>query len=201
MFHIHTIYTDGKLKVEDYFEFSKTHNLDKLIFLEHIRRESDYDVSKFIGEIKNCVESYKIQALAGFETKILTDGTLDISDNDLARADLLGIAEHGFPGDYSAYRNAFSKVIDRYSPLTRIKPVVWVHPGLWFIKNRLMSVKSHEYLEMIDIAQKNGLFIEQNFRYKLIADDFKSSVPLSKLVLGVDAHTHEHLDAWLKRSK
>src|ERR1035437_6033754 len=98
LFHLHTRYTDGALSPNEYFEFAQQHGYQRLIFLEHIRRSPKYDVSQFISEIRECESRFEVAATIGFEAKVLPGGDLDISDEHLKLAQVVGIAEHGFKG-------------------------------------------------------------------------------------------------------
>ena len=84
LFHLHTTSTDGELTVRQYFEYASQQRIQRLIFLEHIRRNPQYDVEAFVGEVKENSQRCRIPAVVGFEAKLLPDGRLDILDRHAA---------------------------------------------------------------------------------------------------------------------
>lgn len=189
LFHVHTSHTDGKLKVQDYFDFAEKGGYEKIIFLEHIRHDLDYDVGRFSQEIAECSDKYGILGILGFETKILPDGRLDIRSNHLEIAQVIGVAEHGFPDDINILTHAFYNVIAAATQLLPSTHVVWVHPGLWFKKRNLLDKNLSLYKDMLMHAQDHGIKIEHNLRYKLIPPMLIDWIDPQQLVIGQDAHS------------
>lgn len=196
IFHIHTRYTDGKLDVRDYFEFAKARGAERLLFLEHIRRTPTYDVARYLGEVRENAERYGIATRVGFEAKHLPEGRLDISDEHLAAADLIGVAEHGYPPEatFEMWRDSFLSLLDALSPLTSEKPFVWVHPGLWLKKRKALEQKRSDYIELLRTAERKGFWVEGNMRYGLLPDSVEGEVPSAGIVRGVDAHSSAELE-------
>ncbi len=194
LFHLHTLYTDGKLEVEDHFRNARDHKIERLIFLEHIRREPSFDVLEYVAEVKECSTRYEVPAHIGFEAKVLPDGEIDILPEHFALAEVIGIAEHGFPkdSDPDTHKAALYKAIDSCRGRDD-KTFVWVHPGLWLYKKSLLVEKESVYLEMLAYAAEAGLRIERNLRYNLIPERHLKAVPASRLVVGADAHTAAEL--------
>lgn len=192
LFHLHTKLTDGELSIEDYFNVARTSSVHTLIFLEHIRRNPSYDVVSFASAIRKHANSFAIEAAVGFEAKLLPDGSLDISDEHLALASVIGIAEHGFPRDIDLLWTAFTSAIERY----RVLPVtlVWVHPGLLLSK---MGMLRHPlYVQMLRYAEQADVLIERNLRYGLVAPSFLDLLQKDRLVLGCDAHSSSDILRW-----
>ncbi len=195
-FHLHTDYTDGFLTVEDYFKMAKQHSVEELIFLEHIRRQPNYDVDEFVNTVKNHSKEYHIKSRVGFEAKILEDGTLDISDEHLELSEIIGIAEHGFPANTALFISAWEKAINFANKnILPQKEVVWVHPGLFFRKNRLLTTYQKEYHQMLRHALDKGVQLEYNLKYQLFEG---SKLPH---VLGIDAHRKSDIERWEKHLK
>jgi histidinol phosphatase-like PHP family hydrolase len=194
LFHLHTTLTDSKVSIVEYFESALRHGFTRLIFLEHVRREASYDTTKFFERIRECESQFSVPTSIGFETKLLPSGALDIDNRDLNRADVIGIAEHGFPNDFELYESAIKKAFSTYTPHTLNKPVVWVHPGLWFKKNRVMHERKNEYASLLGLAQSNGLRIERNLRYLLLPDEFVCLCSPTALVIGADSHKLEDIE-------
>src|SRR6266536_2153733 len=99
LFHFHTRFTDGLSSIDDYFKFAQGNRVEQLVFLEHIRRNPRYSLVDFLTQIRECERVYEIPGFVGFEAKLLPEGTLDASDEHLALAEVIGIAEHGFADD------------------------------------------------------------------------------------------------------
>lgn len=194
LFHLHTTLTDSTVRIEQYFESALRYGFQRLIFLEHVRKKASYDTKEFFEEVRESERKFRVATTIGFEAKVLPDGTLDIDDQDLNRADVIGIAEHGFPNEFELFAAALKQVFSAYSPARLSKPVVWVHPGLWFKKNRLLQERRIEYVSLLRLAQSNGLMIEKNLRYSLVNDDFASFCSPSALVIGADSHKLEDIE-------
>jgi len=194
-FHLHTNYTDGQPQVSEYYKLARERNVKQVIFLEHIRRSPDYDVEKFISEVRKETD---LQVVVGFEAKILPDGTLDIAQEQFDAADIIGIAEHGFPDDVDLFIQSWEKVM-AFSGYQE-KSFVWVHPGLYFQKRRLLNSYWEKYLEMIDIAIEKGVFIEHNLRYNLIPPQLLDRFPNDRTVIGFDSHNAEDISKHFPRA-
>lgn len=191
LFHLHTTYTDGQVKVAEYFAYGVQNGLDRLIFLEHIRAQPRYDVGQFCADVRACAAEFGLPALVGFEAKLLPGGALDISDEHAAQAEVLGLAEHGFPGDYALWRSSLCKALERYAAIYPDKPVVWVHPGLWLKKQGLIQSHELDYRSLVAYAQDLGVKVEWNRRYGLLPPHLHVAVRPENLVQGADAHRLE----------
>src|SRR5690606_13217736 len=168
LFHIHTNYTDGQLSIDQYFEYAEQTGVQLLVFLEHIRKESSYDVARFVEEIRGKSRVSRIPALVGFEAKLLPTGELDIRDEDAEKADVIGIAEHSFPKDPQLLFSAFSKAVHVYS-LRYEGRLVWVHPGLSFQKWGGREKYAGIFSDMLHLAISRNIYVERNMRYELAA--------------------------------
>jgi histidinol phosphatase-like PHP family hydrolase len=195
-FHAHTPLTDGKLTLDEYFDFAAACRIDRLIFLEHIRRNPTYDVTRFASEIEAASRRFGIEAVVGFETKLLPDATLNISPENFAIAQIVGIAEHGFPNDLPLLEDALIRAFARYHSLDPAKPLVWVHPGLTFRRAGFDPLAHPGYKLLLTWAEEMGLLLEKNLRYGLLPDEAISDFNLSQVVVGADAHTADELKAW-----
>ena len=198
LFHLHTNYTDGKLTVEDYFKFAKKNRYRKVIFLEHIKKHPTYDVEAMVWEIKNCAAKYGMNYRMGFEAKILPRGELDISEEHINLAEYIGIAEHGFFGNVDIFLESFCEVIRKYSKINKI--VIWVHPGLWFMKNNLEKV-NELYLDLLNYCLKFDVLIEHNLKYNMLPYEYirKKIISSDKIIVGLDAHEYTDLSKFLRK--
>jgi histidinol phosphatase-like PHP family hydrolase len=199
LFHFHTNLTDGNLTVRDYFAWAQAQGVQNLLFLEHIRRQASYNAQAFIEEVKALERSTGIRACVGFETKLLPDGTLDISHEDLASASIIGIAEHGFTNDPVVLHAAFKKVVSVLPGQYPDCSFVWVHPGLWFKKRAIELSTNSIFKAMLEQANESHVLVERNLRYGLLEGALLYKVPKEKLVIGADAHNASDLETWRRR--
>lgn len=195
-FHFHTLVTDGKLSLDAYFSFAAA-QATRLVFLEHIRRQPTYDVKKFAADIRAASEKWQVDAALGFETKLLPTGALDISEEHFGLAQVIGIAEHGFPKDLDLLSEVMQGTFPRYRSFAPEKTFVWVHPGTTFRKLNLDPSPQPVYAEMIRCACANGVLLERNLRYGLMPQSLIDEMHLDdRVVLGADAHNRADLAAW-----
>lgn len=195
LFHLHTTYTDGKATVAEYFEWGQRAGVERLIFLEHIRANPSYDVQQFVAEVKACSSECGLPALVGFEAKLLPGGALDIRAEHVALADLLGLAEHSFPGEFALWHASVRAALANCASQER--PVVWVHPGLWLQKRGLLAAQDLAYRDLLAEAHALGLKVEWNLRYGLVPPALRGALPPESLVIGADAHRLADADAAL----
>ena len=194
LFHFHTAATDGRPSVADYFRHAEARGFERLVFLEHIRRRPGYDVPAYRREVEACARASGLAAFVGFEAKLLPDGELDIAPEHAALADVIGVAEHGFPPDLGVLRAAFATAATAYRGRYPDKEIVWVHPGAWFKKQGRLEECRDVYLAMIAEAQRLGLRVERNLRHGLIPRGLVGAVAPDRLTLGVDAHDLDDID-------
>ncbi len=80
-YHVHCNYNDHSpqdLSVERVTRYAETINLKTLAFTEHVRRTSDW-IPKYLEDIDRIISSgTKMKIIAGFEAKILKDGSVDV---------------------------------------------------------------------------------------------------------------------------
>jgi histidinol phosphatase-like PHP family hydrolase len=196
LFHVHTTYTDGQLTVSEYMDFAAEAGIETVLFLEHVRRRPFYDVDSFSHEVRRASSRY-VRTMLGFEAKLLPDGLLDIQNEVLSSADVIGIAEHEFPNDPILLLDAFQKVLLRYRRRWPKVQFVWVHPGLWYRKRGLKPENEAGYLKMVDAAREAGVLLERNLRWDLLNAGMAATLSPESLVLGLDGHTNADLDRWM----
>lgn len=194
LFHLHTRFTDGELSVRDYFEFANAHAIDNLVFLEHIRRQPTYAVEAFVNEVQAEEGRSRVRAFVGFEAKVLLDGTLDISDEHFRQADVIGIAEHGFPNNPTLLTECMLRVFDACRAWRGRKHFVWVHPGLSLRDAPENTAVANSMGCLVEQARRCGVRIERNMRYNLVSEDIARRLLPEELVIGVDAHKWSDLE-------
>jgi histidinol phosphatase-like PHP family hydrolase len=196
LFHVHTPYTDGHLTAAEYVEYAEKAGAETVVFLEHIRRQPQYDVVCFSEEVRLAGEGKAVQTVLGFEAKLLPDGALDISDEHLSTARVIGIAEHGFPDNPGLLLEVFRQVVETYPSRWPKINFVWVHPGLWYVKRRLAFDQDVSYRAMLDAALDAGILIERSLRWGVLSPAMAAVLPAESVVVGVDAHNRRDLERW-----
>lgn len=196
LFHCHTSHTDGQPTVEAYVRHARACGIERVIFLEHIRRAPSYDVPAFVDEVRESGARHGVPVAVGFEAKVLPGGDLDLADEHLDLADVIGIAEHGFPDDAELWRDSLQRAFETHGSRAAERPAVWVHPGLWLKKARRMAELRDDYVSLLDAAQQAGVLVERNRRYGLLAEEDLALVRPEFLVHGADAHRLADVDAF-----
>lgn len=194
LFHLHTVITDGKLQIRDYFEFAKENGVKTIFFTEHVRKELRYDFGAFVQDIRNTEREYDgIRAVISAEAKLLPGGGLDISDDTFAHLDVLCFACHGFPDDHELYFDSFRKLFA--DPKWKTVPRVFVHPGRYLRKRDVTDEATWARLEeMLLFAVENGVTIEENKREML--PPRISIIPEDMRIVGYDIHEAGGLERW-----
>jgi len=187
LFHVHTTLTDGQNTLGEYVAAAKRLGFQSLIVTEHIRRKPTYEFSALLDDAK--VFQTELTILVGVEAKVMIGGAIDVPLEILPKLDVLGIAEHSFPGNAfdlaDALKNVFRDL--RHAPFTR----VWLHPG-----NGLLKKGATENLlkEVLQVALDLGVYIEENLRYRLPPKPLTQSIPRSRKVVGIDAHSVKEVE-------
>ena len=195
LFHCHTDWTDGQPSVGDYLRWASDRHIERVVFLEHIRRAPSYDVAAFVDEIRAESARHGVPATVGFEAKVLPGGALDIAAEHAALADVIGIAEHGFPDDVRLWKTSLATAFATHRAAEQI--AVWVHPGLWLKKTGRLEARRADYLALLRLAQRHGVLVEQNQRYGLLPGDLTGTIRPELFVRGADAHRLEDADAFI----
>ena len=182
LFHIHTNWTDGESTLADYCIAAKESGFQSIILLEHVRKECNYDFRAFLRLIEEQRAAHAIEILVGAEAKILPNGSLDVSEMILSSIQVLGIAEHSFQGDANKLVSALDRAFRSYRDAGFAR--VWVHPGL-----KLLLLSPQSFQEVMQLALEHEVYIEINLRHKLPPESFLSIIPLSKAIVGLDAHS------------
>ena len=132
----------------------------KLIcFAEHIRQDPDYDVDAFLDEVRSAGLRFTgTTILTGLEAKLLPGGELDCPERLRNEVDVLFLAEHSFPEDFSSY----SKALDIALALPQVQ--VWAHPLLLPLKKG-WNIDAERIGHLRGICQIHNVAIEINRRY------------------------------------
>ncbi len=186
LFHLHTVLTDGKITLQEYFEYAQEKQIT-LIFTEHIRRQPEYDWKEYV----RVVHSYG--HLAGFEAKILPTGKLDIPDEALNFSDVIGVAVHSFPEDVEL-TSQLKKALQDYSQ--NDVPLVWVHP---YTTSSEKKYKKEDYIKKVMEGFENKVYLEYNVRKENFSrKEVEELRKRYKIIIGYDIHEKNHFNLILQ---
>ncbi|MBI4370274.1 MAG: histidinol-phosphatase [Elusimicrobia bacterium] len=198
----HTVASDGQATVAQALERAAELGLGEIAFTDHVRKTSAY-FSDHVNDIVEKRKSVKFRVYAGLETKALDEqGTLDVSPEDLARAEIVLGSVHRFPGDNGAlidardltYEEASKRELNLALGMLRAAPIdVLAHPG--GMCQRKFGRFPQEYLEMLmAVSLERRIAIEINTSYW--AHHLDQFIEICKKVnpyisVGSDAHRLE----------
>ena len=190
--HAHTHYTDGKNSVDEMCRRAIELGVPLLAFTEHVRRTLDYDFDALLADIETARRAYdgKLLILTGCEAKVLPGGELDVDPELLARVDYPIFSFHAFPADVELYVRSVTEAVR--NPFVN----AWGHPGLFFKKNKHLSLPVAELEPVFELMKKHDVLLEVNGRYKLPFDEWlrlyqKQGLPLAN---GGDLHSVKDFD-------
>jgi len=194
IFHLHTNYTDGLGSVEDYCLWASKNEYDTVVFTEHVRKNLAYDFRSFLSDVEDARQRFPdLNIWVGVEAKILVDGELDIPDEILSKIQIICFACHSFPLDLDLYeklsKNLFSD--DRWRKHIR----VWVHPGYFLKKSRMIDEHLVLLSSLISFALESGVFIENNLKHRLPPISIMKNIPQASLIRGLDAHSVKDVES------
>ena len=193
-FHLHTVHTHGRSTVREYLKLAYDLGIGQVVFLEHVRRHPSYGTREFVEEVSAEAASVGLEAYVGFEAKILPGARLDIDEQVLESADVIGIAEHAYLGSADSMAVDFVNLVGSVTKQYPQQSFVWVHPGAWLWRSGDPAA-GRAYRRMIDAALGAGVRIERNLKYDVVsADDFHALTPEAR-VLGLDAHSVDEAQA------
>jgi DNA polymerase (family 10) len=212
--HVHTKASDGKSSLREMVEAAKARGYEYVAITDHSKHatvargldarrlgEQLDEIDKLNGEIKG------IRVLKSSEVDILADGKLDLSDNMLARLDLVVAAVH-----YKFELDALKQTERILRAMDNKYISILAHPT-----GRLLGERPAYPLDIervIDGAKERGVALELNSHpARLDLDDVHCRLCKEigvKLVISTDAHSIFGLDtirfgvgqarrAWLER--
>jgi len=159
--HIHTSYTDGENSVDEYCRKAVLIGVPLLVFSEHVRIKMDYDFYKLLNEIEIARGEYpELVILPGCEAKVLSNGSLDVSEDVLDACEIVLMAFHSFPADVDMYLAALEIA------LANPRVDIWAHPGLFLVRNNIV-LDVDRIAHILELAVDNDVLIEINKRYNL----------------------------------
>jgi len=195
--HIHTKYSDGDNTLEEMAKAAMALGYEYICITDHGSKIlvanglNEEKLLKQIEEIKKLNKKFKgFKILSGCEVDILSDGSLNFSDEILKKLDIANVAVHsGFKSSESVMTNRIIKALE--NPYVDIL----LHPT-----GRLLNKRPPYKLDMeqiFDVAQEKKKILEINcFKSRLDLKDIyiKSAIEHNiKLSLGTDSHNIDHL--------
>jgi putative hydrolase len=199
LFHLHTVLTDGQLSISDYLDFAMHNQVDRLIFLEHIRLDPTYSATDFAENVHSMGLSSGVEVVVGFEARVMPGGELDICDQSAALGSVIGIAEHRFELSEKQMVASLIKAFKSARKRFPAKELVWVHPGLWRHKGKMKDVSENAFMEIVNLAISLDIKIEHNLRYRLLELEKWKALPVESRCIGADAHSFPDLENWKRR--
>jgi histidinol phosphatase-like PHP family hydrolase len=147
-----------------------------------------YSFNDFLTQIENARQKFpNIDIWTGAEAKILPDGKLDIPDDIAREIEVICFACHSSQKNISLYEESLKQVFSDIRWKEHVR--VWVHPGLFLKRFKLLDSYFSLLSELVSFAIAEGVFIEYNLRYDLPPMSIAKKVPLLGLVSGLDAHS------------
>jgi putative hydrolase len=187
--HSHTMYTDGRNTVMEMCRQARKNGLRLIAFTEHVRKSLSYNFDDLVRDVTDARKKYpNLKILVGCEAKVLdSHGTLDVSEDVLAKCDIVLGTFHSFPAAgkiemEDALRNMLENPgVD-----------IWTHPITFFQKCPLCE---KDVNEMISLCIKNNMLIENNIKARYSSPRFISVCRKmgAKIVTSSDAHGIEDL--------
>jgi len=196
--HVHTKWSDGIATVEEMASYARKKGFEYLVITDH--SQSAYyaggikveKVDEYIAEIRTVDEKYDdIKVIAGIESDILSDGSLDYDDEILSKFDLVIASIH------SNLRMSKDKATERLlkaiaNPHTRI---------LGHLTGRLLLARPGyevDYDRIFEACAKNNVLIEINANPQRLELDWtwidKAQEAGVKFSVNPDAHAVEEID-------
>lgn len=189
---IQTNWTDGKNSIEEMAKEAKRQGLEYIAITDHTRdlaMTGGSDEAKLLRQMKEIDEVNKrvsgIRVLKGAEVNIRKDGSLDISDDVLAKLDVVGVSVHSM---FKMSKKDMTSRIVR--AIKNPNADILFHPT-----GRLINKRDPYEMDMeavMDAAKETGTILEVNAhpeRLDLKDSHIKMAVERSlKLVIDSDAH-------------
>jgi len=196
-FHFHTIYTDGKSSVREYFDFAFKNNIHTIIFTEHVRKKISYNFNELLEDINNVKTFYpNIKVIIGVEAKVLPEGELDIPEEVLGKIQIICFACHSFPDNIVQYQKSFEKLFYEKKWENHIR--IWVHPGRFLKRRNLLKTHITVLKNLLNLAEKEGILIEYNLKEQLPPRNIISFYDKQKIIIGYDAHNVKEISKLTK---
>lgn len=192
-FHVHCNYNDHSspdLTVPNVVKYAEKIGLRTIAFTEHVRKTSDW-IPEYLNEIQHISSNSNIETIAGFEAKILIDGSIDCPQNYADKYFLIA-SFHTRYDDKQVWLRALEKAIEN----PNVEVIGHIAPEPSF------SLKPNEIAELADLIVQNDKIVELNVKYHRPPKDWiqifkKNNV---RFHLGSDAHSLDEIGRFEKIS-
>ncbi len=206
-FHLHTTYSDGSSRVEEYIKSALKKGMKEIAFMEHVDKTTDW-FNKFTNEVieKRQKAQDKLKIYYGIEVRASDyEGNLNAYDHLIDNAEIVMGVVHSYPtpdGDkYSLAKTKLEKekALDfefraSMALLANPKVDIFGHPGATFEKF-FGEFPLELYRKLIQQAKKYKKAIEINSEYQKNFSGFvKLCLEENPLIsLGSNAHNVDSL--------
>ncbi len=181
-YHVHSIYNDHSaldLTIENVVRRAENLNLETVAFTEHVRISSDW-IEQYLQEIDTISQKTSINTIAGFEAKILADGSIDCPDH-YAKNYFVIASFHTNYHRKDIWLNALQKAIEN--------PTVDVIGHL--APESTFKIEEREVGELAALLAKYNKIVEINAKYRRPPVNWLTALIRKgvKMHLGSDAHS------------
>jgi putative hydrolase len=183
-FHVHTTYNDhssSDLTISNVLDMAEKRGLQTLAFTEHVRKSSGQWTSDYLREIESLKDSNKrMNIIAGFEAKILPDGTIDCPEQ-YAHEYFLIASFHTVYRDKRIWIRALEKAIQ--NPDVDVIGHIAPEPDF--------TLEREEMERLARLIATNGKIVELNAKYHRPPPDLLKVFKQNSIRfhLGSDAHS------------
>jgi putative hydrolase len=192
-YHIHCNYNDHSsidLTIPNVVKYAKDRGLEVIAFTEHVRKTSDW-IPKYLDEIDRISSDPVIKIIAGFEAKILIDGSVDCPE-EYADKYFLIASFHTTYNDKQVWIQALQTAIEN----PNVDVIGHIAPEPSF------TLESNEIEQLANLIVENNKIVELNVKYHRPPKEWiqifrKNSV---RFHLGSDAHSLEEIGKFEKIS-
>ncbi|MHC5252126.1 DNA polymerase/3'-5' exonuclease PolX [Listeria kieliensis] len=196
--HMHTTWSDGAYSIEEMIQANIQKGYDYMVITDHgkflrvANGLNEERLQKQQAEIRRIAEKYpEIDVYSGVEMDILTDGTLDFSDETLEQLDFVIASIH------SGFNQSEQEIMARLKTAAENPHVRLIaHPTGRVIGRR--EPYAVNVSELIRLASETGTALELNAnpeRLDLKAEHLEMATKAGvKIAINTDAHDTRHLD-------
>jgi histidinol phosphatase-like PHP family hydrolase len=185
--HVHSNYNDhssADLTVHNVVLEAEKRGLQTLAITEHVRKASDW-VPEYLSEIESTKSKIKsdLQVIAGFEAKILQDGSIDCLEKYSSEYFMIA-SFHTLYRDKQVWLNALEQAIE--NPYVDVIGHLSSEPSF--------TLEIEEVKQLAILIVQNGKTVELNAKYQRPPVDWIMEFKEAgvKFHLGSDAHSlHE----------
>jgi putative hydrolase len=192
-YHIHCNYNDHSspdLTVSNVVKYAENMGLRVIAFAEHVRKTS-YWIPKYLDEIEYISSEHIIKIIAGFEAKILIDGSIDCPEKYADKYFLIA-SFHTRYHDKQVWIQALEKAIEN----PNVDVIGHIAPEPSF------TLEQNEIERLANLIVQNNKTVELNVKYHRPPKEWikifrKNNVHFH---LGSDAHSLDEIGRFEKIS-